>query len=85
MRTISILLFLTIAACSSSVPVVAKGKISTPTGRRYCIDLEVGSNRTPVVSCTPNKRLCEWGYERARKFGALADVKSVTACYQEGS
>ena len=79
-RAISILLLL-LVACSGRVPVVAKGKIAVPSGTHYCVKVEVGPNRIPVVTCTPNRKLCEWGYGRVKKYGSWSDVKSVTPCY----
>lgn len=76
------ILLLLLVSCSIRVPVVAKGKIAVPSGIHYCVDMQFGSNRIPVVICTPDRKLCEWGYERAKGFlGAQSGVKALTACY----
>jgi hypothetical protein len=81
-RAVSIFLLLLGIGCSGTVPVVAKGQITVPSGTHYCVDMQYGKNRTPVVICTPDRKLCEWGSEQGRGFiGKRAGVTKLTKCY----
>ena len=76
MRVVLIAIFL--LGCSRPIQVVDKIEYSV-VFTQYCLKGKMSSN-APFLSCTPSKKLCEWGYEKAMRYGSLVGLRAITKC-----
>jgi hypothetical protein len=75
------ILLITALLLGCGKPIKTVSQIEYPTlFTQYCLRGTIGSQNTLFLACTTDKARCEWGYNKAKKYGSLSGVKVVTEC-----